>query len=163
MHAAAPEPHGINRRPSPSLRFIACLPTPPRTMTALKPSMNGSTWFSGPLTASPAPHYHPTPPAPIPDSSDPPLPKWPFHKLASDIPRGLYELHPANGDKATYNFVLYASALLFMNWDPSSNADQEIRNITCAFRDIVSQLFPEARIMILWSITAGVSTPELLV
>jgi hypothetical protein len=125
--------------------------------------MTGSTWFTGPLTANPIPHSTPYPPAPISESSDPILPKWPFHKLASDIPRGLYEIHPASGDKATYNFVLYASALLFMNWDPSSNADQEIRNITCAFRDIVSQLFPDARIMILWSITAGVSTPELLV
>jgi len=146
-----------------SPRFIACLSTLLSTMNSLGSPINGSTWFSGPLTAIPTPHSPTLPPVAVSGSSDPPLPQWPFHKHASDVPRGLYELHPARGDKATYNFVLYASALRFMNWDTSSNADQEISYITCSFRDTVSHLFPEARIMFLWSMTAGFSSPELLV
>jgi len=98
-----------------------------------------------------------------PDVTNFPLPKWPFGQDASEIPRGLYELHPARDNRATYNIVLYAAAVHFMNWDASSNSDREIANITTVFRDRVSQLFPEARIVFLWCITTSFTTPDLLV
>jgi len=122
-------------------------------------SMSGIALPSSTTTTLPSPPLS----AGFPLDVDCPLPKWPFGKDASGIPRGLYELHPAWDNRATYNIVLYAAAVHFMNWDASSNSDKEIAKITTVFRDTLSQLFPEARIVFLWCITSSFTTPDLLV
>jgi len=94
---------------------------------------------------------------------DPEISPWPGRRDSSDVPPGLYELSPAEGNNATYNIVLYAKAIHFMDFDGSKQAQTEFSKIIAAFRKVIPDLFPKARVLILWNVTLGFTTDKIMV
>lgn len=96
-------------------------------------------------------------------TTDPSIPPWPSLRESSTIAAGLYELSPAVGNNATYYIILYAKAIHFMDFDGSKNAENELRTITHSFMTVIPKLFPDARVLLLWNVTLGFTTVDLMV
>jgi hypothetical protein len=97
------------------------------------------------------------------DPVDPEISTWPCYREAGDVAPGLYELSPANDNNATYNIVLYAKAIHFMDLDGSKQAETEFAKIINAFTKIVPAMFPDGRILLLWNVTLGFTTTKIMV
>src|SRR5271169_1371584 len=97
------------------------------------------------------------------DPIDPEISSWPCYRDAGDVVPGLYELSPANGNNATYNIVLYAKAIHFMDLDGSKQAETEFSKIINAFMKVVPALFPDGRVLLLWNVTLGFTTDKIMV
>lgn len=95
--------------------------------------------------------------------TDPAITPWPYLRQSGDVPPGLYELSPANGNNATYYIILYAKAVHFMDFDHSNDADKEFSRITYSFKNLIPELFPDARVLLLWNVTLGFTTSDLMV
>ena len=95
--------------------------------------------------------------------NDPDISTWPGYRDSGDVPPGLYELSPAEGHNASYNVVLYAKAINFMDFDGSKQAEAEFSKIVAAFKNRVPQLFPQARVLLLWNVTLGFTTDKIMV
>jgi len=96
-------------------------------------------------------------------TTDPSIPPWPSLRETSRIAPGLYELGPAAGNNATYYIILYAKAVHFMDFDDSKNAENEFCKITDSFMTVIPELFPDARVLLLWNVTMGFTTVDLMV
>ena len=96
-------------------------------------------------------------------SHDPEISTWPFNRHSGDVTSGLYELSPAKGNNATHNIVLYAKAIHFLDLDGSKQAETEFAKIIAAFRKVIPDLFPEARVLLLWNVTLGFTTDKIMV
>jgi hypothetical protein len=97
------------------------------------------------------------------NTTDPSIPPWPCRREISSIPSGLYELSPAAGNNATYYIILYAKAVHFMDFDDSKNAENEFCKITDSLMSVIPELFPDARVLLLWNVTLGFTTVDLMV
>jgi hypothetical protein len=95
--------------------------------------------------------------------SDPDISTWPGYRDSGDVAPGLYELSPAEGHNASYNVVLYAKAINFMDLDGSKQAETEFSKIVDAFKNRIAQLFREARVLLLWNVTLGFTTDKIMV
>lgn len=96
-------------------------------------------------------------------TTDPSIPPWPCLRETSTIPPGIYELSPAAGNNATYYIILYAKAVHFMDIDNSKDAENEFGKITESFMNVIPHLFPDARVLLLWNVTLGFTTVDLMV
>lgn len=96
-------------------------------------------------------------------TTDPSIPPWPSLRESGTIASGLYELSPAIGNNATYYIILYVKAVHFMDFDGSKNAENELCTITQSFTTVIPKLFPDARVLLLWNVTLGFTTVDLMV
>jgi hypothetical protein len=89
---------------------------------------------------------------------------WPFGKASCNIKPGIYQLSPSHPAEApAFNIILYAKASHFMDLDESNHPQNEMTLITLCFRDTISGLYPDARILLVWNVTYGFTTKELMV
>jgi hypothetical protein len=97
------------------------------------------------------------------DGTDPGITPWPCLRRSSDIPPGLYELSPTKGNSATFYIILYAKAIHFMDFNGSTDAENEFLKITDSFKRRIPELYPETRVLLLWNVTLAFTTSSLMV